>query len=1587
MARTFNRQPFSVSTSGNDYSRPYFFNQTQFKGLCDNQNDVSIDPLTFSDVQNMYVDENGILTSRPPFKIYDGESYIVEQWTFGQYGLRLHRLLCYLTQDDEGKDTLVKVENTHDHLIDELYFVFVMRCITHDTVSGTRDTGAMYSEYEWVLPVSVLGWDYIPKVTCAQIEDKVFIWFAGLDFIAFNTAGVQSSDGTIYPYFEDAVKYLYYPIHKLVINGIESELETKNYLTETYRRRYQYSTLSSVNFEKLAGRQMSVNMNGAMTQDKSKHLYDIIVQEHQDKMMLYPYSPVGSNYHIDIAQTPRSTVVMRYSITSHIIEVSFDGKYFRPLPTVEDIVGLPQLTRDGLWVVAFTTKGLAKCRLVAQESIDFVDDENVFAWVVDPYMRNVLSNGFPSSLDSLDSSFTPTGYFETIDQFAYIFCGPSIFSNIQGNIPYLYAEWLNGVNDVVWGYEALVVSNDTGTIVSSILQSDDIKVHFRYVAPAADHKDLGAVISMMVPEVIGFAEGSNAPSVVAPSGVLIYFFNHLEDNINRTLRSGDILYIQEDLGAGWNNYCYRLDSSGKSLIENDDTIYSGDVVLGTPLPMDISNTPDYGSTKSYVVGEYCIYDNYIYRCRRDCTGILPTFQASNAYWDPVMSPVDPRYFAKRYHRMEFTMSDGKRYYADVTWEFVQLCLFNSVRYRIERTDNATGTISPGQRVKLTELDLDILYTPYDLIERFGPLNVYNSSDGTLNINIGWTQLFLNGLAPGANTNPKAYNGKAIIIGVGNPAELSRLKYIGTDVDIVVTDDDGVAQTYTSLGYGGPCSHMDTHALAPTIEANRMLYEFILGYNILTKNENDESDVRRFDCLCRYKYEFVTDKFVIEKEHPIRLADGYSTWFKIMPNTANILTDVYFYCDGDIVLRPQNGELAPGIDDTARNITNNDNLVLALRMQEGGDIVYYNGNIHRLTPDGTELASGLIKSGDVVSYVPNAETEQDYLTPSAIEYIDGVPISKCGNRFYIERLAINSDGNFVTATGEIKQHELIRLVAYDKEIRLPVGNPGNPFNEELVIEPWVYPEPPADWEIGDDWPDTFPTYPPIYANIDGTIRPWVPGDALPSGRIALYGATNLFKRIIPLSIDSNGAWYNVDGVLWTSQMSTDAALELDEYVNTEIKDIFDENGKLVGRTRVVDLNTNVPEAYAVMNEYYFSYVDEGKNLLQVSATRRDEDKLFSEEGMDLLLYLPKRNEQRFANYITALHPLSNTEMGVFTDNDIWYITTFTDGGSVGYTKPIKSKIPVGLRRGSDVITALDGQVLIFPTPRGLVGLAPQDFVATTEKTMTYLTDAIQDTYHKFYNSLVMSTSLIPTEFELGYKPFIHLCTYKYWIIMYKYLDREMLALDTRTGTWWRWTTPYPIRSVVVGSRLHVLLQMDFSPIDDYMVTFPVKQPSLLGVSFIWSDRESAKFGYCDDTVSGVLDGTSEYIYVNDRVGYRRKVNYASPIIDWYFVSQRLHFDQINNYKAIKGINLNIKGDETMTAKMSTKVFRNLYHPEQSDVVQIKVNDVRTFVKRFNLMHVIDFQYKIENDADTDAMHQRQFKLNSLSVKYEVKERVR
>ena len=69
MIRTFNRQPLNVNTPDKEDIGHKYLNQYNFKGLVENKNFMQVDQDSFSDCNNVYVNEEGLLRSRPSFKV------------------------------------------------------------------------------------------------------------------------------------------------------------------------------------------------------------------------------------------------------------------------------------------------------------------------------------------------------------------------------------------------------------------------------------------------------------------------------------------------------------------------------------------------------------------------------------------------------------------------------------------------------------------------------------------------------------------------------------------------------------------------------------------------------------------------------------------------------------------------------------------------------------------------------------------------------------------------------------------------------------------------------------------------------------------------------------------------------------------------------------------------------------------------------------------------------------------------------------------------------------------------------------------------------------------------------------------------------------------------------------------------------------------------------------------------------------------------------------------------------------------------------------------------------------------------------
>ena len=459
----------------------------------------------------------------------------------------------------------------------------------------------------------------------------------------------------------------------------------------------------------------------------------------------------------------------------------------------------------------------------------------------------------------------------------------------------------------------------------------------------------------------------------------------------------------------------------------------------------------------------------------------------------------------------------------------------------------------------------------------------------------------------------------------------------------------------------------------------------------------------------------------------------------------------------------------------------------------------------------------------------------------------------------------------------------------------------------------------------------------------------------------YYTLNLSGPNLALYLANDNIYLLHNTDLYTNQLQSGTIIEVDTYENVT----FDDDGNMT-----IKFRPDVPDCFSALGDYYISFatIEDGQFRLLMSDTRRDED------TNDFLLYLPDTSEQKFSQRITNLHPLADDTMGIFTEDEIWYIQALNlDNESVTrYTKAVKSKLPVGCRQGNDVITADNGQAILFAVPRGIVYLTPQDFVSTTDRQINYISDAIQNIYNEYYFDSVKNSNA--HEYKITIPSQIKIMTYSYWICFYRYMDNQILLIDTRSNSWWKWKTPYPILKLNNNGNLTVLMQIEKSKhAEDYSA-------SLGGVSYLYCNL--SYYLYQDDVLQDYIDGT--YVIQTSVYGERIEYQYASPIIDWTFTTQKLHFGAINNYKYIRAININTNGEGKLVAKYTTKAYRDLYHPEASVTREIKINDLRTYVNRCNLLHVVNFALSLSSE---DVLMVEPLSLNSISVKYEIKGQVR
>ena len=348
-----------------------------------------------------------------------------------------------------------------------------------------------------------------------------------------------------------------------------------------------------------------------------------------------------------------------------------------------------------------------------------------------------------------------------------------------------------------------------------------------------------------------------------------------------------------------------------------------------------------------------------------------------------------------------------------------------------------------------------------------------------------------------------------------------------------------------------------------------------------------------------------------------------------------------------------------------------------------------------------------------------------------------------------------------------------------------------------------------------------------------------------------------------------------------------------------------------------------ESFAYLDNYYLSK----ENTLYISSKTSDNK-----------LYFPEITKQDFDGHINNMHPISNTEVAIFFNDEVWYITFDTELQAYRY---YKSKLQVGCKQGSDVLTTFDGKYTVFASSRGLVAMSYQDFIASDEQSLTYISDTIYNIFLKYIT-------------EENSNNEIKLFKFVYWLMIYKQDSKAGFIYDLRNNSWWPTESIYDITQFVnIADELQVLCDGKMYKLNKLDVDY-----------FDYDGKNKTK-------------------------------------IDWFIKSQKLHLSALNNYKHIVNMtfvsvhdtneleqaNYNV---DALDFKLQVNNYRkkidgNINEPDDYVSVNYNVETIRTFVQRLNYSKINEFQYMLSSDEENAI--EIPLSINSITIKYKIGGQVR
>lgn len=364
----------------------------------------------------------------------------------------------------------------------------------------------------------------------------------------------------------------------------------------------------------------------------------------------------------------------------------------------------------------------------------------------------------------------------------------------------------------------------------------------------------------------------------------------------------------------------------------------------------------------------------------------------------------------------------------------------------------------------------------------------------------------------------------------------------------------------------------------------------------------------------------------------------------------------------------------------------------------------------------------------------------------------------------------------------------------------------------------------------------------------------------------------------------------------------------------------------------DPYTNVPNVSYSNTELFLGF----DNKLSITANSRDSDG-------NMLFNLPSVNDQKFIEDITNIINISTTDTALFFEDNI-IVCSKVEDETLGYRYDYyPTKLSTGTRLGDSVINTIEGTYTIFPTKRGLAFMNYQAFMATTDQVLTYITDNIENRYDEFYSES-SSIKIIQSRERI-------------------YLTNgtnKILIYDLSRSAWWYWELPNLINS-----------------------KFQIKKLTTDQITIYVVGRRLFKFG---EQIREYKD--FEAINENDS----GEDSWGTPLpqkINWYLMSQPLHLNALNYYKNLKQLIFQLLDTNIDSSKHTIVVqiqcYRKKLDTKNPEIITFKIDELRTFVKRFNYWKLNEVQYGL--GSDNENIIPTKLKLNGISIKYELGEGVR